>query len=646
MFRVSAIVSLDSCVQSAARVTAPPQSFVARIRRRSTSLVLLFLLTSFGCGRSPAPEKTKSVTSRDVPETGSPAPFAVPAVAESKFQNTGPNAHMVGGKRCADCHAEQAAAFFETRHAKSMSLPDSIVLSNAEVEHSKSGYRYQSASDGKSTTQFESMLIDGHEMSPAQFSVEYVLGSGRFGHSFLSQVEKFRVQSPLTWYATRKCWDMSPGYDFADQLSFRRVVSARCLYCHAGNVEVKNQNEFDFTVHETAISCERCHGPGSMHVEFRDPAKSKPDDSPIDDTIVNPSHLHRELSESICQQCHLQGDAQIPVRGQSFDSFRPGQPLTAFRQDYRLGSSSQMTIVGHVEQLHASPCYQKTETLTCITCHEPHHSMAEEQLPQHYRSACIQCHNEKSCTEAMDIRMAMSNDQCDKCHMPAAPTEVPHVAFTHHRIGIHKLLEKPAEKDSTTLHAVLSEANYSPADVSRTRGLAWLHIALSKPDVDFQEALKSAREQLTLAWEGGAGDATVAAGLATIAAEISWDEQAELWAKRTLELDSTPSDARMKALTIQSEQFFRRNDNEKAMTGLTEVTEFRRDARNWFFRGLVEQNLGNTDDSIRSLETSLTINPRNPGVHSALAAIYQLRKDDAKAEYHRSMLEKLMPKKR
>ncbi len=599
-----------------------------------------------GCGSStdpakPAPPLTEVAPSRSDPTSVLP----VPAIPASPFLNTGSNAHLVGGKRCADCHVEQSAAFLATRHARSMSLPGDVSLPVADLEHPKSGYHYTARSGSEATIHAESMKIDDSQLPPVDYSIEYVLGSGRFGHSFLSKPDDFRVQSPLTWYSTRQCWDMSPGFDSADQMSFRRVVSARCLYCHSGNVEVRNKNEFDFVVHETAISCERCHGSGSVHVEKRSLSGSAGVVSGIDHTIVNPHHLNRELSESICQQCHLQGDAQIAVRGQQFDSFRPGQPLTAFRQDYRIGSSSQMTIVGHVEQLHASPCYQKSETLTCITCHKPHHNISDAQLPQHYRQTCLDCHAEHQCTESIEVRQSVAQDECVKCHMPAAPTEVPHVAFTHHRIGIHKDVENTLEPRSTLLYPMLSEQGFTSADVSRTRGLAWLHVALSKPDVDFQQALKSARDELTLAWDEGAGDAAVAAGLATIASEISWNEQAELWAARTLELDASPSDARMKALAIQSELYFGRNQNHQALNGFQTLTELRRDARNWFFRGLVEQNLGNTDESIRSLERSLTINPENTGAHTALAAIYQLLKNDSKAEFHRMMSVRLGAKR-
>lgn len=619
------------------------------IREHSTNLLqLVFWLTLvsptlIGCTSRTETQKDKADVATAA-QSGA-AVLPLPVMPPSDYLNTSADAHSIGSRRCAECHTDQATAFHATRHSRSMSLAADVILSTADFTHQKSGYHYTAESADSLMKHTESLLTAGGMLPPIDHPIDYVVGSGRFGHSFLTKADGFSLQSPLTWYSTRQCWDMSPGYDSPDQMSFRRVVSARCLYCHSGGVEVRNQNEFDFVVHETAISCERCHGPGSVHAAQRSSGSATgTKQGEVDFSIVNPRHLNRELSESVCQQCHLQGDTQIAVRGQQFDSFRPGQPLAAFRQDYRMGQSAQMTIVGHVEQMHSSLCYQKTDTLTCITCHKPHHNITDEQLPQHYRQTCLSCHQEDSCGEDVGVRHSVAQDRCVQCHMPAAPTEVPHVAFTHHRIGIHKPAESEPVSEMTTLHAMLTEERgFEPADVARNRGLAWLHIALSKPEADYQQALKSSREYLTQAWDGGARDAEVAAGLAKIAAEISWTEQSELWSSRALALDETPSDARMNALTIQSELHFNRNRNQQALEGFRVLTELRRDARHWFFRGMTEQNLDLSDEAIRSLEKSIELNPRNPGAHAALAAIHQARKDDAKAAYHRDMAAQMAP---
>ena len=53
---------------------------------------------------------------------------------------------------------------------------------------------------------------------------------------------------------------------------------------------------------EMAIGCERCHGPGELHVKER---KAKlPIRGSLDDSIVNLRHLSRERQEDICAQCH------------------------------------------------------------------------------------------------------------------------------------------------------------------------------------------------------------------------------------------------------------------------------------------------------------------------------------------------------
>lgn len=101
-----------------------------------------------------------------------------------------------------------------------------------------------------------------------------------------------------------------------------------------------------------------------------------------DFTIVNPAHLSRDLAESVCQQCHLRPSAVVPVRGRKLSDFRPGLPLQDFVQAYQLDAPDKpMTVVGHVEQLHLSRCYQASNSLTCVTCHDPHAEPRPEEMP-------------------------------------------------------------------------------------------------------------------------------------------------------------------------------------------------------------------------------------------------------------------------
>src|SRR5205823_3198677 len=76
-----------------------------------------------------------------------------------------------------------------------------------------------------------------------------------------------------------------------------------------------------------AIGCERCHGPGALHV--RDPGQRDPETG-IDYTIVNPKHLKPDLRAAVCEQCHLEGETRIVRRGRDLFDFRPGLPMQAF----------------------------------------------------------------------------------------------------------------------------------------------------------------------------------------------------------------------------------------------------------------------------------------------------------------------------
>ncbi|MCP4174839.1 MAG: hypothetical protein GY758_29170 [Fuerstiella sp.] len=572
---------------------------------------------------------------------------ALPARPDSPFLNTAADVQYVGSDACKDCHDDVHRAFLQTRHSRALSVADHQVSPDARIRHDESGYEYttRTTADGK-LMQTEIVLLGEQQRTSREVMIDYVVGSGRFGISHLTQLDGFLVQSPLTWYSDRKEWGMSPGFDSPSQLSFRRAVSARCLYCHAGLVEVLDNNEFHSRIHEHFVSCERCHGPGQLHAEKHLNDAASADPSAFDETIVNPVHLARDLQEAICQQCHLQADAQIAVRGYDFDAYRPGLPIQEFRQDYRYGQAGDsMTIVGHVEQMRRSRCFTETTTLTCTTCHHPHADDSQVELPAAFRKVCFQCHTDESCSEQPELRHAKAKNQCTICHMPSAPTEVPHVAFTHHRIGIHRSIDLRAEVGDASaklIQPVLDDTSLTEADRARCRGLGALRVFLGHSDATNEQTLRIAQESLQRAWDLGAGDADVAAGLATIAFEVGWSEKIEDWARQALRLDQTASEARSSALSLLSELQFRQGKYDKAFRGFQELTKIRRDARAWFFRGVAAQNLNDTTEAIMSLQKSVEINPRNHAAHVALAALFELNGDQRLRDQHKQTAEDLI----
>ena len=183
-----------------------------------------------------------------------------------------------------------------------------------------------------------------------------------------------------------------------------------------------------------SIGCERCHGPGELHVAERErgPASVQPDD-----TIVNPNHLSPELRESVCQQCHLQGAARIIRHGRQPFDFRPGLPLHLFRSVFvRPEGLVDDKAVSQVEQMYSSKCFQASKgELGCITCHNPHEWPEPDQRIGYYRDRCLKCHDHQSrCSLPLAQRQARQ-DNCIACHMPPANTpDIAHTALSDHRI--------------------------------------------------------------------------------------------------------------------------------------------------------------------------------------------------------------------
>src|SRR5207248_650851 len=123
-------------------------------------------------------------------------------------------------------------------------------------------------------------------------------------------------QSPITWYPQKGAWDLSPGYATRHH-HFARPVPAECLFCHSNHVAAvpDTVNHYRAPIFQGhAIGCERCHGPGELHVRRHEGNEEL---SQADTTIVNPRRLDPVLADSVCEQCHLQGEVRVLRRGQS-----------------------------------------------------------------------------------------------------------------------------------------------------------------------------------------------------------------------------------------------------------------------------------------------------------------------------------------
>lgn len=253
--------------------------------------------------------------------------------------------------------------------------------------------------------------------------LEYFLGSGHIGRSYLFRKAGQLFQAPLSYYSAPRKWDTSPGYESKSYPELTRAVEPACLQCHASPSR-------PFV--DSGVTCERCHGPGEKHAAF-----------PNRRNIVNPARLPGEQRESVCAQCHLTGAARIARAGRARGTFTPGEKLSdsiaVFVWDTPEGV--EPTATSHFEKLSRSRCRQASgEKLWCGTCHESH----TDSTPVYYNRQCQSCHAQKRCTGS-------EKENCIDCHMTkrAASRSVEHLAFTDH--AIPRRPTKPAAQTADSL---------------------------------------------------------------------------------------------------------------------------------------------------------------------------------------------------
>ena len=256
----------------------------------------------------------------------------------------------------------------------------------------------------------------------ADYAVTYQIGSGRRGRTFAIQIGSYLEESPISWY-TGHGWDVSPGYAELQLLDADRPINSSCLFCHAGRAKFTDDDglRLDTSTTVTGITCERCHGAGEEHA--RHPSRAN---------IVNPARLTGARRNSVCEQCHLEGDARITNLRKREEDYRPGDLLEQTIVPYLLQRSGQeRPAVSQVEELALSRCERASGgRLWCGTCHNPHAAPANRA--RQVREICMSCHPGLS-QQAHPVAQV----DCVGCHMPARTTSnIDHVSVTDHRIHI------------------------------------------------------------------------------------------------------------------------------------------------------------------------------------------------------------------
>lgn len=371
------------------------------------------------------------------------------------FLNLNDTVDYVGMETCKGCHSDKHSTFIHTGMGQSFNLASTSKSAgnfnqNKPIYDTKRDLYYFPFWKNSKLYIQEYRLSNRDTIHSRIEEISHIIGSGQHTNSHFWSDNGFIYQAPLTYYTQKGKWDLPPGFEVSNT-SFHRKIDVECMSCHNAIPKVNSESVNFFEKIPLGIDCERCHGPGELHVNQKRNGILVDTRKLADRSIVNPKRLPFSLQIDICQRCHLQGN-NVLKPGKKFTDFRPGMKLSDVFEIYmpKYSNNDYFVMAGHSDRFQKSQCFiqsNKTNTeiynpkinFTCINCHDPHVSVKETKI-QSFNQQCKNCHFENTTKSKLKSCKLNSNQQihkngCVGCHMPASGSEdIPHVLVHDHKI--------------------------------------------------------------------------------------------------------------------------------------------------------------------------------------------------------------------
>jgi tetratricopeptide (TPR) repeat protein len=357
---------------------------------------------------------------------------AFAAIAIADWYRTFPDdalrqAHYVGRETCIACHQTEYELWKGSDHDRAMELAtDETVLGDFNnTEFTRFDERTRFFRDGKKFM----VNAEGPDGEYHDYEIKYTFG--------VRPLQQYMVEFPdgrlqvlrVSWDVDKKEWFYVAPTDAAqerieagDPLHWTGLAqnwNTMCAECHSTDYH-KNydlaSNTYKSEFFEIDVSCEACHGPGSLHVELAN-RRGLFWDRNVHYGLTNVMKgAPNSRQVETCAPCHSRRSIIHPDYrpGDSFlDAFQPllldaglyhddGQILD---EVYEYGSFTQ------------SRMYH--EGVRCSDCHDPH----SLKLKYQGNRLCAQCHEPGKYDGAGHHHHASSGPdapetQCVTCHMP------------------------------------------------------------------------------------------------------------------------------------------------------------------------------------------------------------------------------------
>lgn len=328
---------------------------------------------------------------------------------------------FVGRQTCSECHAPQAAAWSGSNHDRGMdyATPESVLadFNDQRLAHFDATWRM--------FRRDEEFFVETENRSGelATYPIRYTIGV-RPLQQYLVEFDDGRVQVlPVAWDTDARRWfhlypdePITPD-DVLHWTRWPQTWNHMCGECHTTGYEKHFDLERD-TYHtsytEIDVSCEACHGPGSLHVELAR-APSLFWDRRHGYALAPLKSADSRVELETCARCHAH-------RGVVREGFQPGDRFddyyalalldgSVYRPDGQIHPEIEAYEYGSFLQ---SRMYR--EGVRCTDCHEPHSAT----LRAEGNALCNRCHVEAKydAPSHHHHQPGTAAAQCVSCHMP------------------------------------------------------------------------------------------------------------------------------------------------------------------------------------------------------------------------------------
>jgi len=362
-------------------------------------------------------------------------------------------AHYVGRGACIDCHAKEDALWVGSDHERAMApaTPATVLGNFDDQQFEHFGVRSRMFRRGNKYF----VRTDDAKGQIRDFEVKYVFGV-RPLQQYLVEFPDGRVQClPLAWDTERRRWfhlypnEPIPHNDFLHWTGPFQNWNYMCAHCHSTDLQKKFSlatNKYHTTWSEINVSCEACHGPGSLHVELAN-AKSLFWDRRVGFGLPNLKSEDSSVEIATCAPCHAH---QIVIHA----GFKPGDRYLDYYAPSLLDGDLYYADGQIREEVYEYGSFLQSRMygkgVRCTNCHDPHSCTVKFKQEDRRR--------DKKC-EANRIK---DNRLCgqSECHQPAVYDTVRH----HHH-------PDPSKGGTLCIECHMAEKTYMVVDPRRDHSL-------------------------------------------------------------------------------------------------------------------------------------------------------------------------------